>query len=62
MEFLLCLYFLFSSYNTSDTLLIKEYHVIKGDTFITSELNDIEILEFKNQEDKLYYNRLKKEH
>ena len=60
MEFLLCLYFSLSTLNTSDSLLIKEYQVIKGDTFITSELNDIEILEFKNQEDELYYNRLKK--
>ena len=44
----------------TDHLLIKEIQVIEGDTFITAELDNIDILSFKTAEDKRYYYRLKR--
>ena len=44
----------------ADSLLIKEIKVLEGDTFITAEIKNIDILSFKTTEDKRYYKRLKR--
>ena len=41
-------------------LLIKEIKVLEGDTFISTELKNIDILSFRTEEDKRYYKRLKR--
>lgn len=43
----------------TDSLLIKEIHLSEGDTFITSELEAVSVLEFKTTDDRRYYYRLK---
>ena len=60
MRPLLLILFPFCCFAQTDHLLIKEIQVIEGDTFITAELDNIDILSFKTAEDKRYYYRLKR--
>ena len=48
----LLILFPFCCFAQTDSLLIKEIQVIEGDTFITAELENIDILSFKKEEDK----------
>ena len=50
----------FFCFAQTDSLLIKEIQLIDGDTFITSELKNVDILSFKTVEDRRYYIRLKR--
>ena len=59
MRPLLLILFPFCCFAQTDHLLIKEIQVLEGDTFITAELDNIDILSFKTAEDKRYYYRLK---
>ena len=56
----LLMLFPFCCFAQTASLLIKEIHVLDGDTFITAELENIDILSFKTNEDKRYYLRLKR--
>lgn len=56
----LLMLFPFCCFAQTDSLIIKEIHVLEGDTFITAELENIDILSFKTDEDKRYYFRLKR--
>ena len=56
----LLMLFPFCCFAQTDSMLIKEIHVLEGDTFITAELENIDILSFKTAEDKRYYYRLKR--
>lgn len=50
----------FCCFAQTDSLLIKKIQVLEGDTFITAELKNVDILSFKTVEDKRYYYRLKR--
>ncbi len=50
----------FFCFAQKDSLLIKEIKVLEGDTFITTELHNINILSFRTEESKRYYYRLKR--
>ena len=56
----LLMLFPFCCFAQTDSMFIKEIHVLEGDTFITAELKNIDILSFKTAEDKRYYYRLKR--
>ena len=56
----LLILFPFCCFAQTDSMLIREIQVIEGDTFITAELENIDIFFFKTPEDKRYYNRLKR--
>ena len=60
MRTVLLILFPFCCLAQNDTLIIKEIQVLEGDTFITTELENINILSFKTAEDKRYYKRLKR--
>lgn len=60
MRTLLFILFPFCCLAQTDSLLIKEIQVEYGDTFITADLQSVEILDFKSAEDKSYYYRLKR--
>lgn len=60
MRLLLLILFPFVCFAQTDSLLIRKIQVEEGDTFITAELKNIDILSFKTVEDKRYYYRLKR--
>ena len=60
MRPILFILFPFYCFAQTDSLIIKEIQVLEGDTFITAELDNIDILSFKTAEDKRYYYRLKR--
>lgn len=56
---LLILLFPTLSFSQTDSLVVKEIHVLEGDTFIATDLQSIEVIDFKTADDKRYYYRLK---
>ena len=57
---LVFLFIPFYSFAQTDSLLFKEIYIVEGDTFITAEIQSIDILSFKTDNDKRYYDRLKR--
>ena len=50
----------FFCFAQKDSLLTKEIKLLEGDTLISTELHNIDILSFRTEEGKRYYNRLKR--
>ncbi len=53
------LLFPFVCFSQVDTFLIKEMFYDKKDTLVISEIDEIQILHFKNKDDQKYFRRLK---
>ncbi|MDA7794142.1 DUF4294 domain-containing protein [Flavobacteriales bacterium] len=53
------LLFPFVCFSQVDTFLIKEMYYDKKDTLVISEIDEIQILYFKNKDDQKYFRRLK---
>ncbi len=53
------LLFPFVCFSQVDTFLIKEMYYDKKDTLVISEIDEIQILHFKNKDDQKYFRRLK---
>lgn len=60
MRPILFILFPFLCFAQTDSLLIKKIQIVEGDTFITTDLENIDILSFKTVEDKRYYYQLKR--
>lgn len=56
----LLILFPFFCFAQTDSLLIKEIQILEGDTFIITDLENIDILSFKTAEDKRYYYLLRR--
>lgn len=52
------LLFPFVCFSQVDTFMIKEMYYYKKDTLVLSEINEVQILHFKNKEDQRYFRRL----
>lgn len=57
---LVLLFIPFYNFAQTDSLLFKEIYIVEGDTFITAEIQSVDILSFKTDNDKRYYDRLKR--
>lgn len=57
---LVLLFIPFYTFAQTDSLLFKEIYIVEGDTFITAEIQSVDILSFKTDNDKRYYDRLKR--
>ena len=57
---LVFLFIPFYTFSQTDSLLFKEIYIVEGDTFITAEIQSVDILSFKTDNDKRYYDRLKR--
>lgn len=55
---LVILLFPFLCFSQVDTFMIKEMYYDKKDTLVISEIDEVQILHFKNKEDQRYFRRL----
>ena len=55
---LVILLFPFVCFSQVDTFMIKEMYYDKKDTLVLSEIDEVQILHFKNKEDQRYFRRL----
>ena len=55
---LIILLFPFVCLSQVDTFMIKEMYYDKKDTLVLSEIDEVQILHFKNKEDQRYFRRL----